>query len=339
MERRLPRSDILRRHLRHGNHVFIQRRLIARHEVHRHKVGNPQLGFLDSSGVAGDHRDAAQHGFHHNARPRFGPNRRNEHNARLPEKLIDIVHGLQNGDVRLLTQRGAIPRVSTPSRYGRELKLRHALGERHKDVDSFHRAGIDNRDEGIVETAQVFRLARFHRRNGHVCRIEAAPFPDVIRHVLAHADNSIRVTQHFRFRRADHRTVRPEWNGNRRADEVDETCARSASGEVEQQQARVVRRRDDNIRIELLQMRREIGAPLWIERQRVDVHAVKREANGLVSKFRPDIAPLQIPDQAVVRLWLEFFEPRYGPNPMPTRGQRFHQQPVRFVAAPVRREI
>ena len=67
---------------------------------HRQQVRNAHLRLGNPADIGGHHRHAAQHRFEHDARPRFGPQRRNQQDARPLQQIVDIVDRVEQANVR-----------------------------------------------------------------------------------------------------------------------------------------------------------------------------------------------------------------------------------------------
>src|ERR1700693_3731117 len=190
-ERAKPRADVLFWNIRDGHHVFIQRGLILRYRIYGYEIRNSELRFFQSTYITRYHGDASEHSFQHHTRPCLGPKRWHQQKACMAEKIVEIVHRIDRGDIRMTAELSEIVSAGSPRGHGREFQLRGACGEREEYRDSFYRAGIHHNHVGIVETSELGYLSRLQQRNGDVYCMEAAPLPYVPGHILADAHNSV----------------------------------------------------------------------------------------------------------------------------------------------------
>ena len=210
VERVIPGADVLRGNVGDGNHLVVHALLVFLDGPHGQQIIDAQLGFGNAAHVAGNHRHAMQHGFDDDARPRLGPQRRNQQHARADQQLVDGIDRRQNRDVGLLFQRAAVVHVGAPQRNGGETHVRHTLGQRQKNGNALHRARIHERDEFVLEARQRLVGSRIEERDRHVHGLDAALAADVVRDILADAHNRAGAAQHVRFRGARKRAVRAE---------------------------------------------------------------------------------------------------------------------------------
>ena len=134
-------------------------------------------------------------------------------------------------------QRGAVLLVGAPGGHGGERRFRKRIGERQEDGDALHRAGIHERDELVIEAAELGPVLRLHQRDRHVHGVDSGVPAEVIGDVLADADHARRTRGCARSwlrsgRRSRGRRGRRAWRapGRPRASARSATSSSSCAG-------------------------------------------------------------------------------------------------------------
>ena len=138
------------------------------------------------------------------------------------EQIVDSIHLWQNGDVAdgaLIWCRSSlvVPQVGTAA----NSRCGIACRQRQQHADAFHRAGIDERDELVVEAAHVGMWSRLRQRDGHMNGGNAGAVAHVGGDVFADSDDGIGTPQEFCLLRAGECGIGAEGKRHRGSREKD----------------------------------------------------------------------------------------------------------------------
>ena len=157
----------------------------------------------------------------------------------------------------------------------------------------FHRAGIDEGHELVLEAAQVRPVLGLHQGDGHVHGVDAGVPADVIRHVLADADHGVAGADARGLGFAGEGAIGTEGHGERGARQVDDARLGVAQRHFEQQLRRIVGGGQDDVGREGLDLRGEVGAQVGVG-DHVDLDAGALEDHHAIrGRLRRDAARCQ----------------------------------------------
>ncbi len=154
MEGGYPRLLVVHGQHRFRHGVFVERGLVAFDGAHGNDVARAFLRFLETAGIARDHRDAAQHRLHDDEAEAFVPKRGHHQDARLGENVVDARSVWKDAYVGEARERGAVLGRGAPTGDSSELPARHAGSGCEEDADAFHRAWVDHEDRPLAKFAQ-----------------------------------------------------------------------------------------------------------------------------------------------------------------------------------------
>jgi hypothetical protein len=179
-----PGGGVLRRQDRHG---FLEgaRPAVLGDRRHRQDVVNSQLGLRQSPEVAGEHRDAAQHGLDGDHPEGLAPERRRQQDPGAGQDVVDLLARLAQGDVGQRRQGRALRRPGAPGGHGGEGDRREGGGQVEEDGQPLEAGGVDQGHRTTVEAAETGERGLAVDREADHGRLEAPPASDVAADVLA----------------------------------------------------------------------------------------------------------------------------------------------------------